>query len=120
MDLHKQLMRLHKVLLDSERRSYEEKHGAIPSLSQVLNLVMHDPWFEWLHRISEGIIRIDEILENKNATLDDASECLSSFRALFQGPEDSEFMIRYRAALKRDSAAVMAHIEVQKLLVTDA
>lgn len=120
LDLHKNLMRLHKILLDSERRAYEEKHGVIPSAAQVLNLVMHDPWFDWLHRISEGIIRIDEILDNKNSTFDDASECLSSFRALFQGTENTEFMVRYRAVLQRESAAVQAHMEVQKLLVTDA
>lgn len=115
-DLHKGLMRLHKALLDTERKAYEEKHGPVESAHQVLSLVMHDPWFDWLHRISEGIVHIDEILENDDALFDDADDCLESFRTLFQGDSESDFMNRYRAALQRNPGAILAHIDVQKIL----
>jgi hypothetical protein len=54
------LLRLHKVLLDDERASYEKAHGPIGSISQVLSLVMSDPWFDWLHTFSRQIVKIDD------------------------------------------------------------
>lgn len=119
--LHKTLMRLHKVLLDDERKGYERVNGPVATSGALLNLVMYDPWFDWLHRISENIVRIDELLDANQASFDDASELLSVLRSLFQDPTgQSEFMARYRAVISREPAAVLAHIDVQKLLVTDA
>lgn len=120
--LHKGLLRLHKVLLDDEQKAYELVHGQVPGKGQLLNLVMYDPWFEWLHRISESIIKIDETLEDEKASALDASELMNRFRELFRdGAEgETEFMRRYRVVMQREPAAILAHIEVQKLLLSDA
>jgi hypothetical protein len=47
-----QLLRLHKVLLDDERKSYEFLNGPMGPPGKVLSLVMTDPFFDWLHAIS--------------------------------------------------------------------
>ena len=122
-DLHRKLLHLHKALLDDERKSYEKANGPVAASGQMLNLVMYDPYFDWLHRISETIVKIDQIQEDKKATLEDASDLVASLRTLFKaGPEseESDFMKRYKAVLLREPAAVLAHVEVQRLLLTDA
>ena len=119
--LHKTLLRLHKVLLDDERKAYEAVHGTVEGSGTLLNLVMYDPWFDWLHRISETVVKIDELLEDDEATFDAASDLLTAIRKLFQtGGEESPFMAKYKASLKREPGAVIAHIELQKALLPDA
>jgi hypothetical protein len=119
--LHKSLLRLHKVLLDDERKAYEAVHGAVEGSGPLLNLVMYDPWFDWLHRISETVVKIDELLEHKEGSYDAASDLLTATRQLFQtGGDESPFMTKYKASLKRDPGVVIAHIDLQKALLPDA
>ena len=47
------LLHLHKALLDSEKELYEQQFGPIPSKGQFLQLVMGDPWFNWLRDYSQ-------------------------------------------------------------------
>lgn len=120
-DLHGGLLRLHKILLDDERLEYEKVYGRVATSGELLNLVMYDKWFDWLHRISEMIVQIDELMENDEASLDDAYKILTALRGLFQqAPEDPAFGARYRAVLQREPAAVLAHADVQRILVLDS
>ena len=43
------LLSLHKTLLDSERSIYERDVARITSTSELLQLVLYDPWFALLH-----------------------------------------------------------------------
>ena len=61
--LRQGLLRLHKALLDLERRDYERARGRIGNSYEFLQLVLKDPWFDWLHRLSELIVQIDETLD---------------------------------------------------------
>src|SRR6187431_2565513 len=74
------LLRLHKALLDLERRDYERARGRIGNSYEFLQLVLKDPWFDWLHRLSELIVQIDETLDNRDpdqpTTEEDAKELL--------------------------------------------
>src|SRR5687767_3859678 len=63
LQLRRLLLRLHKTLLDDERAAFERVHGRIESSYKLLNLVMSDPWFDWLHALSELVVRIDETLD---------------------------------------------------------
>jgi hypothetical protein len=120
-DLHKSLLALHKVLLDDERKAYEKVNGRVETSAQLLNLVMYDQWFDWLHKISETVVKIDELMEDKDAKYEDASDLLSALRTLFQsGEPESEFFKKYKQVLTREPGAVLAHIDVQRYLVADA
>src|SRR3954454_12049176 len=59
------LLGLHKALVDSERVTYEKTFGAIQSPNQFLQLLTSDPWFAWLHPLSQLIVAIDEALAEK-------------------------------------------------------
>ncbi len=118
--LHGALLRLHKLLLDDERAVYEELHGRTPA-GKMLQLVIGDPQFAWLRRISELIVQIDELLESEepNAATD-AAELMKQIRALLAvGDGAGEFGRKYHAALQRLPDAILAHREVTALLPSD-
>src|ERR1700748_254009 len=55
------LLRLHKALLEMERRDYEREHGVV-NVGELFRLVVDDAPFSWLHNISDLGFRIDEAL----------------------------------------------------------
>ncbi len=105
------LLNLHKTLLDSESARYERDVERIHSRGQLLKLVLHDPWFAWLHELSELIVLIDETLDAGNpATGADASRLLAQARALLTPAESGNgFRRQYFEALQRDPDVVIAH-----------
>ena len=60
-ELRTVLLSLHKTLLDMERRDYEREHGHV-STGELFRLVVDHQQFEWLHNISEFVVRLDETL----------------------------------------------------------
>ncbi len=110
-ELRNVLLRLHKVLLDSERASYERDIARITSNNHLLNLVMHDPWFAWLHELSELVVLIDETLAGRQpVTGTHAERYLRQARELLKPAEDGDgFARRYFEALQRDPDVVVAH-----------
>src|SRR5260370_8782608 len=82
------LLKLHKTLLDSERARYDHDVQRVNSSGQLLNLVLHDPFFAWLHELSELIVLIDETLDaDEPATAADAPRLLVQARTLLTPAE---------------------------------
>jgi len=117
-DLRNGLLSLHKSLLESERASYDRDIARIRSRSELLRLVLYDPWFAWLHELSELIVLIDETLDAKqppNGT--DVSRLIAQARELIAPSETGTgFQKRYFDALQRDPDAVLAHAKARKVL----
>ena len=114
------LLRLHKTLLDLERRDYERARGRIGNRYEFLQLVLKDPWFDWLHRLSELIVQIDETLDphaETPATEADAAALVERAKALLVPAEaGSEFQKNYFLALQQSPDVVLLHSDVIKLL----
>ena len=81
-------------------------------------MVIGDTWFEWLHRVSELIVQIDEMLDAEEpVTAIDATRVIDRARMLLKPTEDgSGFGKRYYEAMQRDPDVVLAHAAVKKLL----
>jgi hypothetical protein len=111
------LLRLHKVALDSERAIYERDIERIRSSNHFLELVMHDPWFAWLHELSELIVLIDEALDAPEPPVEaDADRLRKQARALLVPAEEGKgFAKHYYQALQRDPEVVIAHGEMMKV-----
>ncbi len=116
--LRNTLLKLHKSLLDSERERYDHDVQRIKSSGQLLNLVLHDPFFAWLHELSELIVMIDEMLDaDEPATDADAVRMLAQARTLLTPAESgSGFRGQYFDALQRDPDVVIAHGAAVKVL----
>ncbi len=120
VDLRNGLLRLHKVLLDSEKSVYDREVERIRSAGQLLQLALHDPWFAWLHDLSELVVLIDEILEAGDASgLPDPAPLVGQARELLTPSEGGEgFAKRYFDALQRDPDVVLAHAEMLRVLAS--
>src|ERR1051326_5480189 len=114
------LLRLHKSLLDSERAAYERDVARITSTGQYLGLVLNDPWFAWLHELSQFIVLVDETLDLDEPPTDaDASRLIAQARELVSpGEEAAGFRRRYFEAIQRDPSVVLAHGDMMKVFGT--
>ena len=117
-ELRAKLLQLHKVLLDDARASYEMDRGRVPSNASLLQLVINDPWFAWLHSLSELVVRIDETIETDSPATDaDAAALINEVEKLLTASENGEgFHRRYYDALQRQPAVVMAHADVRRVI----
>ena len=117
-DLRAKLLQLHKVLLDDARVAYEMDRGRVPSNATLLQLVISDPWFAWLHSLSELVVRIDQTVEvDSPATDADAATLIDQVEKLLTASETGEgFQRRYYDALQRQPAVVLAHADVRRVI----
>lgn len=116
-DARRRLLRVHKALLEDERVRYERVHGRVAGSGTFLQLVIHDPWFAWLHPLSELVVHIEEALAADGPSGIDAEALLGQARALLRADENGTvFQQHYHRALQEVPAAVMAHAEAMKTL----
>ena len=117
-ELRTRLLHLHKALLDDARVAYELDRGSVGSSGNLLQLVIHDPWFAWLHSVSGLVVRIDETLApDSYATDADGVALAEQVEKLLTASETGEgFQRRYYEALQRQPAVVLAHAEVRRTL----
>src|SRR5208337_1743131 len=114
--LRQALLRLHKSLLEMERRSYQKQHGAV-SAGELFRLVVDDPQFSWLHNISEFVVRIDEALSSdQGVTNTDSHVAISLARKIFAPSESGDgFQKKYFDAIQKDPSVVIEHAELARL-----
>ncbi|MBH0193165.1 MAG: hypothetical protein HP492_15680 [Nitrospira sp.] len=121
-DVRQGLLGLHKALIVAEQVTFERIYGRVDSTGQLLQLVMNDPWFTWLHPLSNMVVRIDEVLDDdEELATEDVAILLTEVRALIRPSELGDgFERSYYEALQRAPDVVMAHCEMKKLLTLPA
>jgi hypothetical protein len=110
------LLRLHKTLLDMERREYERQHGHV-STGELFRLVIDHQQFAWLHNISEFVVRLDESLAGEAPiTSEDTSSAMGMARKMFVPTESGDaFQKKYYDAIQNDPAVVIDHAELARI-----
>lgn len=115
-ELRPALLDLHKTLLDWQRSEYEREHGR-QSGSEMLQLLLSHPQFEWLRAISALVVRIDEELEADASPPGELEALVDTIRATIAVRDVlSPFGQRYEAALQDSPDAIFAHKRVTTLL----
>lgn len=112
-NISKSLLRLHKTLLDAERKRYELVNGKVQSTGEMLRLVLDDAHFAWLRILSGQIVLIDEFLASKQTTIemDGISLIEQTARLLNFEDENENFGNKFQAALQNDSNSVISYNE---------
>jgi hypothetical protein len=113
------LLRLHKSLLDSERNAYERDVARITSAGQFLQLVLEDPWFQWLRELSQLVVLIDEAMVAKDPPAADSELerlMLQSQAILIPDEAGTGFARRYFEVMQRDPSVVLAHRDMLRLM----
>jgi hypothetical protein len=117
-DLRTRLLALHKALLEDAKGQYEMDRGRVNGPGALLQLVIGDPWFAWLHQISEIIVRIDEMTAQDTTGSElDARALIEQIDKLLVPSETGDpFARRYFEAIQRQPAVVLAHGAVKRVL----
>lgn len=114
------LLRLHKTLLDMERREYERTNGRVTT-GELFRLVIDHEQFAWLHNLSEFVVRLDEALSAEEpVTAEDTHGAITLARKMFAPSESGDaFQKRYFDAIQRDPRVVMEHAELARLFANE-
>jgi hypothetical protein len=106
------LLRLHKLLLDRERRAYEDLNGAVAS-GDLLRLLLQDEQFAWLRPLSRMIAQMDDLVDTDEAIAQgDAQRAYGEAYRLLKSGDSGAFQDKYRHALQESPDIVMAHAHV--------
>src|SRR5215472_8514418 len=110
------LLRVHKTLLEMERRTYEREHGHV-NAGELFRLVVDHQQFAWLHNISEFVVRIDESLAAQEPITPEYTKVAFSLaRKMFVPTESGDgFQKKYFDAIQNDPAVVIEHAELARL-----
>lgn len=112
-DVSKSFLRLHKTLLEEAKADYEAKNGAIASPNQYLQLVIDDPHFAWLRKLSSLIALLDEAVSlRRPANETEAQSLLSEAKILLDFQDaDEDFNNKLQTALQKNSDAMLIYNE---------
>jgi len=106
------LLRVHRALLHVERERYEKVKGRLANNSAFLQLVINDPWFDWLRPMAQLVLLIDERLADKKQPLGtaEARALFDRSRVLLQADAEGDAFQRlyYQAVQHSPDLAVLA------------
>ena len=106
------LLILHRGLLQVERTRYEKVRGRIANNSAFLQLVISDPWFDWLRPMAQLVLLIDERTSDKKSVLGEreGDALLLRARGMLRADADGDAFQRlyYQAVQASPELAVIA------------
>jgi hypothetical protein len=107
--LSKAMLRLHKTLLDAAKIEYESKNGKIPNVNLYFQLVIDDPHFAWLRKISSLIALIDEAVSIRRPATEAEARGLHNEAQLLLNFQDADegFNEKFQNALQNNTDAVL-------------
>lgn len=106
------LLVVHRALLAVERVRYEKHRGTIANNSAFLQLVIADPWFDWLRPMAQLVLLIDERTSDKKSPLGtvEAEALIDRAGGLLRADSDGDAFQRlfYDAVQASPELAVLA------------
>jgi hypothetical protein len=123
LGLRRKLLALHLELIAAEQKTYEHIHGRIGSTELLLELMLKDPWFIWLHPVSDILVRIDYLLNDEafDITEENIDHLFNEARLLLRPSIAGDgFERAYYEALRRAPDVLLAHFHVTRALLAEA
>ncbi|HYR30069.1 MAG TPA: hypothetical protein VEU30_16485 [Thermoanaerobaculia bacterium] len=114
-DLWKQLLPLHRALIDAARDEYIARGNAVAGPTHLLQLLNEDAFFTWLKPLTAVIVDIDEMSRTdfERAQVD---VMMGRVRQIFDGEAEAAFGSRYLPLLQRDVDVAIAHAAIRQIL----
>jgi hypothetical protein len=106
--MRRELLELHRALVESERREYERSRGRMTDRA-FLEALIGAPELAWLGSLTSLIVRLEEVLEENppGVALED---CIAEIRKLLRpAAEGQGFQRKYAEAIQRSPEVVVAH-----------
>jgi hypothetical protein len=106
--MRRELLDLHRSLVDSERREYERSRGRLTDRA-FLEALIGAPELAWLGPLTSLIVRLEEVLEEP-AGNEAVQDCVVQIRKLLRPAAEGEgFQRKYAEAMQRSPEVVVAH-----------
>jgi hypothetical protein len=107
------LREVHRALVQAVRAAYEREVGPAGGPGQLLRLLTEDPYFAWLHPMSELIVDLDSLLAQEILPPGTVAGVRQEIDRLTQAG-GSPFWDRYAPLLQSDTEVVMAHAHLRR------
>ena len=112
----REVLALHRELVEIERRDYERAHGRLGP-AELLHHLLHDATFAWLKPLTTVIARMDEAEEfDEPAEAEEAKKAVvTELRDLMRVDEfGNDFQRRYAALLQIEPGLALSHGRVAR------
>lgn len=111
-------LQLHRELIATTRRTYEQTHGQVANPYAMFALVTEDPAFAWLRPLSGLLVQVSDVIDQKTILPDEASFIRSEMARLVSPAEgeDTTFYDRVREARQLDPGLVTSHTHIRAVL----
>ena len=114
-EMSKQLMPLHRALIEAARADYTSGVRVVTGPGHLLQLLNDDPFFAWLKPLTSLIVDIDEMART-DFEPKDAQAIAARVERLFGANVDAAFAEHYIPILQRDVDVAIAHAAVRQAL----
>ncbi len=109
------LREVHRTLVQVTRAAYEREVGPAGGPGQMLRLLTEDPYFAWLHPMSELIVDLDALLAQEILPAGTVAGVRQEIDRLTQAG-GSPFWDKYAPLLQQDTDVVMAHGRLRRAI----
>ena len=106
--MRRELLDLHRSLVDAERREYERARGRMTDRA-FLTALINAPELAWLNPLTSLIVRLEELVQ-ESPTGPAVDDCVAEIRTLLRPDASGEgFARKYHDAMQRSPEVVVAH-----------
>jgi hypothetical protein len=113
-DMRRELLDLHRALVDAERRDYERVRGRLSDRA-FLEALIGAAELAWLGPLTSLIVRLEQALEEGGE--DGVRDCVAEIRKLLRPAEGGAgFQGKYAEAMQQSPEVVVAHGRVLRAL----
>jgi hypothetical protein len=114
-DAWKQLMPLHRALIDAASAEYTATVAPVSGPTHLLRLLQEDPFFEWLRPLTSIIVDLDT-MSRTDFERADVDAIAARLERHFGSTADADFSVRYVPLLQRDIDVAAGHANMRKIL----
>ena len=114
-DAWKQLMPLHRALIDAASAEYAATVAPVNGPTHLLRLLQEDPFFEWLRPLTSIIVDLDT-MSRTDFERTDVDAIAARLDRHFGAAPDAGFTARYLPLLQRDIDVAVGHANLRKIL----
>ena len=111
----KQLMPLHRALIDNASLEYSTTVAPVKGPTHLLQLLQDEPFFEWLRPLTSLIVDLDA-MSRTDFERSDIDAIVARLERHFGSSPDAEFSARYVPVLQRDIDVAAGHAAIRKIL----
>jgi hypothetical protein len=111
----KQLMPLHRALIDAASAEYSATVAPVTGPTHLLRLLQEEPFFEWLRPLTSIIVDLDS-LSRTDFERADVDAMVARLERHFGTTADAEFSARYLPLLQSDIDVAASHGAIRRIL----